>query len=705
MGGAGARRAGWPAFRGRLLAMPGALLFGATLHATPSVAQRPDSVVPLPALLVSTFALPMSLAGAPAAISVVDGGRAMRARPGIGLGGLLDRVPGVQVDDRHNDALDERIAIRGFGARSQFGVRGLSVIVDGVPATMPDGQTALSHLDPSAIRRAEILRGPASTFVGNAGGGALRIETVPDVDGVAGRALGGADGLLRLEAEAAGRVAGARVSGRLARRRDDGYREHSDADKTWAAGHAELGAGPGRLRIDLHGVTYEARNPGSLSDSARLADPRAAFPRNVEQATGEDATQAQTGAGWTGTLAGGGWEAGVWLLHRDVDNPIPVAIVDLTRTAAGLRLRHHRRAGRVSWAAGVDLGEQRDRRRNFANDGGSRGETLLDQRERVRALAPLAHAVAELGRVSLSAAARWDVVRFAVRDFLRAPDAPDPTGRRTLSALSPSVGLAWRPRRGLTLFGNLSSAFETPTTSEFANDPEGGGFNADLDPQRTRGAEAGARGVWGALEGVRWELVGHHARVTDALVPFEGMEGRTFFRNAGRTRHAGLEAALAAEVTRAVSARAAWSWTRVVFREFAVEGADLRGRAVPGVTPHRVEVAVAARGAGGYAEIELRHRSRTAADDANTAFWPAHTVANARVEAPAARLGETLLRAHAGVLNLADRSYVGAIVPNAFGARYYEPGPGRTWYVGVALEGVEPVATRFRPTRPSGSSP
>ena len=669
---------------GRAAAPCATLLCAAAIDASPAHAQEPDSVVALPPILVSSFPLPMSLAAAPAAISLVRGADASRARPGVGLGGLLDRVPGVQVDNRHNDALDERIAIRGFGARSQFGVRGLAVTVDGVPATLPDGQTALSHLDPASIRRVEVLRGPASTFVGNAGGGALSIETRPTAEGVSGRVMGGADGLFRLDAEAAGRMRGALVSGRLARRRVDGYREHADADKTWASGHLEAPAGPGSVRVDVHGVAYEARNPGSLSDSARIADPRAAFPGNVAQGTGEDAAQAQLGAGWSGALAGGEWDAGAWLLRREVDNPIPVAIVDLSRTAAGVRLRHRRRAGRLAWAAGLDLGQQRDRRRNFANDAGSRGDLSLDQRERVRSVASVAHALAEFGRLRVSAAARWDVVSFDVRDFLDDADGADPGGRRTLSALSPAAGLSWGAR-ALTLFANLSTAFETPTTSEFANDPGGGGFNADLDPQRTVGAEIGARGRSPALRGLRWEAVVHHARVADALVPFEGVAGRTFFRNAGRTRHAGVELALASEPSAAVSARASWSWTRVDFREFRTDGSDLRGNVVPGVAPHRLEAAVAVRAAGGFAELELRYRSRTATDDANTAFWPAHVVADARAEAPPARFAGLHLRPQAGVLNLADRSYVGSIVPNAFGGRYYEPAPGRTWYAGVAL--------------------
>ena len=673
---------GAPAAKRVLAAAVSAAVCAATVPAAVR-AQEPDTLIPLPPVIVVSFPLPTDLAGAPAAVTVIDGAGALRARPGIGLGALLDPVPGVQLDDRHNDALDDRIAIRGFGARAQFGVRGLAVLVDGVPATMPDGQTALSHLDPSAVRSAEVVRGPASTFAGNAGGGALRIATAPTEETLQARVVAGSDGLLRLEAAAARRVGRALVSGRLARRRSDGYRAHADADRTWAAAHVEAPVGPGRMRVALHGVDYEARNPGSLSDSTFHADPRAAFERNVEQRTGETGRQAQLGVGWAGSSGQGDWDVSAWTLSRDIDNPIPVVIVDLERLAAGVRLRYRSPAEGFAWAAGVDLAGQRDRRRNLENLGGERGDAILDQRERVTSAAPLAQVSADAGPFRLSAAARWDIVRFDVDDRLGV-SATDGDGDRTLSALSPALGVAWRARPGLHAFANLSTAFETPTASELANDPDGGGFNAALEPQRTVGLELGARGV---RPGARWEAVVHHARVEDALVPFEGDAGRTFFRNAGRTRHAGVELAAAVEVGRGVTARASYSWTRVDFRRFAPAGTELRGNAVPGVTPHRAEAALAVRAGDAFAEAALRYRSRTAADDANAASWPAHAVLDVRFEGPAVEWRGTALRAQAGILNVADEAYAGSIVPNAFGGRYFEPAPGRTLYAGVEVVG------------------
>lgn len=656
---------------------------GAGSAQAPDSAQRPDTVVPLPPILVAHYPLPLPAFLAPAAITRLDSA-ALRGHPGSSLAGVLAGAPGVQVDDRHNDALDERIAIRGFGARAQFGVRGLAVVVDGIPATMPDGQTALSHLDPAAPTSVEIVRGPASAFVGNAGGGAMRVETTPRRAGAGGRVLAGSDGFLRLEATAARRVGGSLVSGRLARRRTDGYRAHAGADRTWASGHLDAPVAGGRLRADIHGVTYEADNPGSLTDSALFADPRAAFARNVDQGTGEEARQAQAGIGWVGPAAGGVWEALAWTLRREVDNPIPVAIVNLDRTAAGMRLRHRREAGPWSVAVGLDAGAQWDDRVNDENLGGTAGQRLLDQQERVTSLAPLAQASLRVGDVRVIAGARWDRTAFRIRDRL---DAQVGVAGRTLSAFSPSAGVAWSVGDAVW-FANISTAFETPTASEFANDPDGGGFNASLEPQRTLGQELGVRGRSGRSR-LEWEVVAHHARVEDALIPFEGEEGRTFFRNAGRTRHAGLETVLASTPLRWAGARVMWSWTAVTFRSFRTETGDLRGNDVPGVAPHRVSLSGWVRGADATLAVEAVHRGRAPADDANSAHWPAHTVLDLRAEGPGFAVGDTRLRAQAGVRNVTDEVYAGSIVPNAFGRRYFEPAPGRTWYVGLAFGSVD----------------
>jgi iron complex outermembrane receptor protein len=242
----------------------------------------------------------------------------------------------------------------------------------------------------------------------------------------------------------------------------------------------------------------------------------------------------------------------------------------------------------------------------------------------------------------------------------------------------------------VSLYANVATAFETPTTTELANRPtSAGGFNPELEPQRTVSAEVGAKArpvPWLWLEGAAYR-----ARVEDALIPFEvaGAPGRVFYRNAGQARHRGVEASAILTPRPGWSARAAYTWTDARFGRYVVNGQDREGNPVPGVAPHRLDVSLlASPERGPFAGIDVRHVSSTpvADDDAEGRFRsPGSTLLDVRGGWEGARIGRIALAPFAGVMNATDRAYNTSVVVNAFGRRYYEPGPGRTVYAGVSL--------------------
>ncbi|HUH11469.1 MAG TPA: TonB-dependent receptor plug domain-containing protein, partial [Longimicrobiales bacterium] len=378
--------------RPNLPLLPVALAVLTGLAPLPAAAQVPDSVAadtllpfPLRPLDVRVLRRPAVLRDAPLALSVVGGAQVADARAGTSLRAALVAVPGVQVDDRHNEALGERIAIRGFGARAQFGVRGVRVVVDGIPATSADGQSALSHVDPALLERVEVIRGPASSLWGNAAGGVLLLETVGPGTGPLRQELeasAGADGLMRLESLSAGD--GWLLA--LSRRAVDGFREWSSYEKHMLTAQARRAAAGGVLDGAVHAVDYEARNPGSLSAEQRAADRTGAHPFNVSQRTGKEGRQGQAGLRWRGVVGGGDLEVAAFGIARRIANPIPPSIIDLDREAGGLRALWRgggEDEGRVTWSVGAESEGQWDDRRTFDNDGGQRGEAQLDQAERV----------------------------------------------------------------------------------------------------------------------------------------------------------------------------------------------------------------------------------------------------------------------------------------------------------------------------------
>lgn len=648
----------------------------------------------LPAIDVRVLRMPIELEQAPYAVVVYDRGVGASARPGLGLDEALRGVAGVQVDNRYNDALGERISVRGFGARSQFGVRGVKVVVDGVPATLADGQTALSHVDPRMIGRVEVIRGPASAQWGNAAGGVIAFETTPPPD-VPYRqtidATAGPDGMLRVGATAAGRRGAASYRVAATRLVNDGHRDWSRAEKVYGSGAFGYRTADSEWRVVGHAVRYDAQNPGALSSTLLAEDRTQAYANNRRQRTGEEATQGQLGAVWRRVAGRREYEVSGYGLLRRVDNPIPPAIIDVERAAGGARAIVRSAfgvAGREArWAVGAEIERQSDDRANYVNEEGERGALSLDQHETVTAVGAFAQLTAEVApRLRVLGAIRYDAFRFEATDRLVGAGDPDDSGRRDMDALSPSVGVLVEAAPWLRLFGNLATSFETPTTTELANRPDGaGGFNPVLEPQRTRSYEAGAKGRFGAT--LAYELTAYRARVRDALVPFEvpGAEGRQFFRNAGSAVHRGVEAGVAVTLRSGWTGRMAYTYTDAKFEAYAVGGDVYDGNRVPGVAPHRFDATLAYRAARWHAGLDHRRVSRTPVDDANEAHSPSYAVTHLRLGLIGVRVGGVELAPHLAVRNVFDVEHNAAVTVNAFGGRYFEPGPGRSLYVGASL--------------------
>ena len=646
-----------------------------------ALAQVRDTLppVPLDTLTVTSLRTPFDAVRAPFAVTTVDREQIQRARPGLALDEALRGVPGVQVDNRFNYALGERISIRGFGARAQFGVRGVKVLLDGIPLTLPDGQTTLNQVDLSALDRAEVLRGPSSALYGNAAGGVILLRSeIPD--GVEARAVGGAHGLRRVQASAGDGRSGAHVS----HLRYGGYRDWSDADNLRASGQVRVG----NLRLIAHGVRYDARNPGSLADTALARDRTQAFANNVRQRTGEEGQQGQLGAVWQGIAGPVQLEAAGYGLARSIDNPIPQTIIDLDRSAGGARVLARAGSEALRWTLGVEADAQRDDRRNFPNRAGVRGDTaVLDQRERVTSVGTFAQLAASIGtRLDVLGSLRYDRFWFGVDDRLVTASNPDDSGTRTLDAASPAVGANLRVAPALNLYANIATAFETPTTTELANQPSGeGGFNPELEPQRTRSWELGAKGRWGNR--AAYQVAAYQATLRDALIPFRvPNQDRDFFRNAGSALHRGIEAGVALGVSRGLSAQLAYTYTDARFRDYTVGSNTYDDNQVPGIAPHRWDGRVSmALPASAFLDLDARYASRTPANDANSAHSPDYLVADLRAGAADLRLRRLGIAPFLGVTNLFDTEYNTSVVINAFGGRFFEPGPGRALYVGAEV--------------------
>jgi iron complex outermembrane recepter protein len=664
--------------------IPAALLIFAT-----TLTAQDTTVVPLQKIEVTVTRVTESLARVPAAVSVVGRTDIQRGQPGIGIDEALAFVPGVIVNNRYNFALGTRISIRGFGARAAFGVRGIRILADGVPLTMADGQANLNNIDLTSTGRIEVLRGAASMLYGNAAGGVVAFESEipPPGFAVQVRGVGGGNDLVRANAKVGGGSDHTRYLVNLARLTSEGFRAHSGVEQTNlnARIRHELGE-HGYFAVTLNAADApKALNPGSLPIDSARAKPEMAWPRNAATQSGEAAQQIQVGVEHGASWGAVRTQATLYGLTRNLENPLPFAYIRLDRAAGGLRTSLSGSIARFAVTGGVDVELQRDDRDEFDNANGRPGNTRSrDQTDNIFNIGPFLRLTADLGdNVVVTAGARYDRTRFDIEDRFFG-DGRDDSGQNTMSAVSPMAGLTLRVSESMTAFGSISTAFQTPTTTELINNPGGRGMN-NLEPQRSVSYEVGMRAQRARLS---LEVSAYHTRVRDALVPFQipGGDGREFFRNAGRTRQQGIEVAAQLLLTKGVRVTASHTWSDFTFLDDGLPDSDFEGNQVPGVPPHHFAGRLGWTREGAFAEIELEHTSGFYATDSNVEVSrnPAATVMDLRAGL-AKMVGGSRWEPFIGVNNLLNEKYFSSVVINAAGARYFEPAPGRNLYFGLGI--------------------
>ena len=683
------------------------------LHAQTSDTTKPYTLAPT---IVSVTRAEMPLTQVPLAIHSIDRAQISRAKPTWGLDEALANVPGVYVANRYNFSQDQRISIRGFGARSAFAVRGIKILVDGIPQTLPDGQGQLTNLELGEVDHIEVLRGSASALYGNAAGGVISIWTSPhdvthmneEARFVAGRFdARSSRSWNKWQTTTSARLGGAGTALLTVSRLDyDGERDHSAADNRVLNARVRLPLGSAwslALVTDI-GDNPRADNPGSLTRAELQANRDTVPLLNRNRNAGKAVTQVQSGATLRRPLADGG-EAAVTLfgLTRDLKSPITTTYIDLGRVDYGVRasITYPLSLGTLAHrlTAGFDFQRQRDDRKNF-NYLNTPGDSAtadtsrsLDQLEHVTEIGPFLQSALELspGR-TITAGLRYDWVRFAVHDRLvtTTPLNPDDSGDRLMHALSGSLGIAVNPSRAVTVYGNVGSSFETPTTTELANSQSGaGGFNPDLKPQQAWNYELGLRGPAG--ERLSYSVAVFQADVRDALVPYELAAPRFYYRNAGSTRHRGVELSTDFALATGVNLAAVWTYADYRYRRYSfTTGTTLHtldGRALPGVPGHWVHLSLRAQPSavrGAWLEVEQSYSSGYfVSDTLNTRAAP-WSATNVRVGWEGIA-GGMRLAPFLGINNAFNHLYVSSVVINAARDRFYEPAPGRNLYLGLSI--------------------
>jgi iron complex outermembrane receptor protein len=644
------------------------------------------------AVVVTATRAPQPSLEIPASVDRVYAEEIRTGRPQVNLSESLGAVPGIVVQNRQNYAQDLQVSSRGFGARSTFGVRGIRLYADGIPANQPDGQGQTGNFDLGSAERIEVLRGPFSSLYGNAAGGVIAVETEdgPRVPTVEGALYGGTYGTWRGATKFGGQFSALNGIGSLSRFHTDGYREHSAATRDLANAKLRYDASDDTSVTLLANAVRQpgTQDPQGLSRTQLEQNPRQVNPTVFAFNTRKTVRQDQGGLRLNHRLdQANRVEAVAYAGNRFVEQFLGFAnngVVNLDTDYGGGALRYFRQAGRLRLSAGAEYEAMWQRRKGFNNVDGVAGSLSRDEDDDVSSVGLFAQAEWQLGeRWILHGGIRTTRVRFTVDDLF---GARLNSGSVTYSGTTPVAGLVYRLSRATSLYGNLGRGFETPTLVELANRASGSGFNFDLNASRSRHAELGVKtlvGGWLRVNTALFNIVTENEIVVD-----ENSSGRAAFKNVGHTDRDGFE--LAAELVGMSPwhARLAYTYLDATFREsFAtrIAGSPVTvpaGSMLPAIPKNVVYGELGYRREAWFARLEAMHKSRVAVNDANSDFADDYTVWNA-VAGLVQQRDRLQLTEFVRMDNLTDRDYVGSVIVNENSGRYFEPAPRRAWTVAL----------------------
>lgn len=638
---------------------------------------------------------------------------------GVSLAESLQGIPGVAARDRQNYAQDTQISIRGFGTRSPFGIRGVRLLLDGIPATQPDGQGQITHFNLATAGRVEVLRGPFSALYGNSSGGVVQVDTAdrslsPGFDIAA---FGGAYGDRRLSLVGAGDgwTAGySRIS-------TDGQRPQSAATRHSVNTKMQQALGDGRLTLLLnHFDGPNAEDPLGLTRAQFEADPRQTAAAAIDFDTRKSAGQTQVGAIYQQNDDGAGaLRLMTYAGTRDIEQflAIPVAtqsnprnsggVVDLNTAYGGGDLRWSRKGPLLTLVAGTSIDLLRQQRRGFENfvgtQRGVKGRLRRDEVNDVTAFDQYLQADLRLAeRWASLIGARYSTVRFTSRDRYIEPGNPNDSGAVRYQQFTPVAGLMFRQRPMLHWYAAYGTGFETPTFAELAYRADGeGGLNFALDPAITRNTEFGLKAR--LAPATRLNLAAFHAATRNELVVVSNSGGRAAYANATRTRRQGLEGSLQGRLTETLDFAVALTLLDAEVRQsyatctavpcLSPQTTVERGNQLPGVAQGQLFTRLAYQPRPTFtAAVELRYLDALPVNDINSEFAPSSAVVDLESSYRLALNSQQTLRGSIRLENLLDEHYAGSIIVNDGNGRYYEPARGRSLMAGVEWSFARPAA-------------
>ena len=612
----------------------------------------------------------------------------------LSLQEYINSIPGIVSFNANNFAQDLRISVRGFGARSAFGIRGIKIIVDGIPETTPDGQGQLDNLPLQLIESIEVIRGSSSLRYGNAAGGVIFLETLNNIENNFHElGLRGAQNNYKQTYYTSGlKFEKSQWLLHLNHQDGDGFRENSRFESTQfnLRGNYFLSKKT-KLGFQFNSTNSPlAEDPGGQNFDSFKNSPSKARDRNVLFKSGEKINHIKSAMDINYENGNILFKSYSFISNRTFNARLPFnfgGIVNLNRNyyGHGSYFTKKSKGNKMLFKTqiGYDIASQSDKRKRYKNNEGNKGDKTLEQIESFQSFGIYFIENISFGKFKLNGGIRWD------NNFLKVDDKfisnGDDSGNTKLSAWSNEIGFSYKILERSYLFFNSSKSYETPTLSELSANPIGkGGFNDLLNVQKAKNYDFGLKFK---SESTDFSIVGFVVNTENDLVPFELEEfpGRTFYQNAGKTLRKGIEIDFNHRLNKNFLARIIYNYTNFRYGEYISGDLNLKGNYLPGIPTRFGNLELKYKNSKKLNIVYSRnYRGNLYANDNNTekisSFWRDDFNFSIPI-----KIGKNNFDFFFGCNNIFNKLYPDNIRINAFGGRYYEAAPGRIFFTGIKV--------------------
>ena len=594
---------------------------------------------------------------------------------------FTNSIPGVYTSSSNNFSQDLRISIRGFGARSAFGIRGIKLIVDGIPETTPDGQSQLDNLPLGLISNIEVIRGPSSLLYGNSSGGVININTLSDNSAPYFRtsAIFGAYQYQSIQRTRVFDWNNSSLVVHYDKRRSNGYRDFSGY-KSSILNLKYLRDFDEKNKI-VWQINYTdspyAKDAGGLKLSEVEDDRRQSRKNNFDYDTYEKVKHVKTGFSWRHLNDNNSsFDSYFFYQKRDFNSKLPFnygGIIFLERDYYGIGTKYSKQYfsdnKSKTITLGIDYSNQQDDRKRFKNNLGEKGENTFDQIEKFKSTG-----VYFINQTNYTSGLLF---RYGVR-YDENRIGTDSEAFISLNKFNPSLGVSYSISKSDNIYFSTGTSFETPTLNELSNNPNGNGLNKSLDPSSSINYEIGWRKT---ASNLTFESIVYLINTDNEILPYEleQFPGKNFYRNVGSTRRYGIE--ISSQLLFS-NGKLNLSYTKAknTFNDFVLDGNDLNGMSLPGIPDQILDIELIFNLSNrGILLINNRLIGDIYADNLNETMVSSYNLLNITYSKKIFKNSEVYL----GVNNLLDIAYFDNIRINAFGKRYYEPAPKRNIHFGL----------------------